>query len=318
MNQTFFLAANSGNGFCSLYDSFPGPGCFLHVIKGGPGTGKSGYMKRLRSEAAARGLDTVSILCSGDPDSLDALAIPALGQAWVDGTAPHIREPGLLGADGDYVNLGRFCRLPLSEHDRARAEELNRAYKALYAKAYRLLAAAAALEEGEELADGAVDREDGARVAEALAALPERSCPACVVEKRFLSAISCRGELFLQGTVDELCKQKILLRSASALEKAAGEAGRKTGRVIVCPQPLRPEQTEAVLMPELSPAFLRAPAAVRVPEGERLSRGALELAVRRLGEAKRLHDKLEEVYRPYMDFHALTAFAEETVVRLFE
>ena len=95
-DTTFFLAANSGRGLASFYEDFPGRGVFLHIVKGGPGTGKSGFMRRIRAAAAARGLDTESILCSGDPDSLDALVIPALAQAWMDGTAPHVREPGIL------------------------------------------------------------------------------------------------------------------------------------------------------------------------------------------------------------------------------
>ena len=66
MDQTFFLAANSGQGFFSLYDGFPGDGVFLHVIKGGPGTGKSGFLRRIREAAQKRGLDTETILCSGD------------------------------------------------------------------------------------------------------------------------------------------------------------------------------------------------------------------------------------------------------------
>lgn len=97
MDRVFFLAANSGRGFYSLNDSFPPEGVFLHIIKGGPGTGKSGFLRRIRSAAEERGLDTETVLCSGDPDSLDALYIPAIAQAWVDGTAPHVREPSVFG-----------------------------------------------------------------------------------------------------------------------------------------------------------------------------------------------------------------------------
>ena len=93
LDQTFFLAANSGQGFTSLYDGFPGEGQFLHIIKGGPGTGKSGFMRRIREAAQARGLDTVSILCSGDPDSLDGLLVPALGLG-LEWTLPARPVPG--------------------------------------------------------------------------------------------------------------------------------------------------------------------------------------------------------------------------------
>ena len=317
MDQTFFLAANSGQGFYSLYDGFPGASAFLHIIKGGPGTGKSGFMKRIRRAVQERGLDTESIPCSGDPESLDGLLVPALGQAWVDGTAPHIREPGLFGTDSDYVNLGQFCRLPLGEQDRAKAQALNREYKALYKTAYEHLAAAAAMEKAEELHDAAVSQEEVQRVRAILDALPDREGE-CVKERRFLSAISCRGMLRMNKTVNLLCKQIYYLRGHAVLEQAAVMAERKAERMILCPRPLRPEQLEAVLLPEQGIALMRAPAAVRVPQGEHTqSDRALARAMDELHGAKTLHDKLEAVYRPYMDFDALTKYTDAYIEKLF-
>ncbi len=319
LDQTFFLAANSGRGFYSLYDGFPDEAQFLHIIKGGPGTGKSGFMRRLREAAQARGLDTVSVLCSGDPDSLDALSVPALGLAWVDGTAPHVREPRYFGVDADYVNLGRFCRLPLNGDDRLRAAALNRAYKERYDAAYQFLAAAEALERAEELPDAAVMREETERARALLDAFPERA-GSCRRERRFLSAISCKGLLSLSETVNLLCKQIYCLRGGGAvLESAAAYAAGKCTRMILCPSPLNPRQLEAVLIPELSLAFVAAPAALPIPQGERLqSREALSRAVGELADAKRLHDRLEALYRPYMDFEALTAWTEDCVSALFD
>lgn len=41
-NTSWFLGANSGNGFSSLYEGFcRADGDFLRVIKAGPGCGKS-------------------------------------------------------------------------------------------------------------------------------------------------------------------------------------------------------------------------------------------------------------------------------------
>ena len=39
------------------------------------------------------GLETEYILCSGDPDSLDAVVFPDKAAAIVDGTAPHMVVP---------------------------------------------------------------------------------------------------------------------------------------------------------------------------------------------------------------------------------
>ena len=44
----WFLGSNSEHGFHSLYDGFcAGDGDFLRVIKGGPGTGKSSFMRAI-------------------------------------------------------------------------------------------------------------------------------------------------------------------------------------------------------------------------------------------------------------------------------
>ena len=74
MNVNCFLGANSADGFFSLYGGFcSGEGDFLHLIKAGPGGGKSGFMRRVARAAAEQGYDTECVLCSGDPDSLDAV-----------------------------------------------------------------------------------------------------------------------------------------------------------------------------------------------------------------------------------------------------
>ena len=88
----YFLGANSPTGFYSLYD------CLLplekaraiYILKGGPGCGKSTLLRKIGAWAEESGLKTEYILCSGDPDSLDAVILPALGVAIVDGTAPHV------------------------------------------------------------------------------------------------------------------------------------------------------------------------------------------------------------------------------------
>ena len=257
MDTQFFLAANSGRGFVSRYEGFPGKGAFLHILKGGPGTGKSSFLKNIRARAAAQGYDTESILCSGDPDSLDGLLIPALHLAWADGTAPHALEPGIFGADADYVNLGRFCR-PLDGAAGGRAAELHTAYKEQYRQAYALLRGALALEEAGAIPPtGAELSEAEEQIRGALVALPEREAGETEQELRFLSAISCRGLIYLEETARKLCPKALPLPGGStALETAARLAAERGTRVIRCLRPLNPKETEAVLLPEAGLALL--------------------------------------------------------------
>ena len=90
-NTQYFLGGNTPSGFYSLYHQLSDPARMraLYIIKGGPGSGKSTLMRRVERHVQAAGLETEQVLCSGDPDSLDAVMIPGLRAALVDGTAPQ-------------------------------------------------------------------------------------------------------------------------------------------------------------------------------------------------------------------------------------
>ena len=343
MGDIYYLGANSGDGFRSLYRYFAaGPGDRLHVIKGGPGTGKSSLMRRIGREAEKRGLNVDYVLCSGDPDSLDGVYLPALRQGWVDGTAPHVVEPALFGADGDYLDLGQFCRLPLAAADEARARSLGESYRARYAAAYRILAAAAALRRTCLPVRAEADFEQKLR--RRIRGILQRHAPrgACGAEsRRYLSAISCRG--LLKTPLPEACSLAYRLDEGRglaprALQLVAEEAEERGLGRILCPLPLDETQLEAVLLPEAGLAFtagdweanqtrgIRLDAMLPPPEAEerrrlRLARQreqeTIDEAVRELARAKALHDELEGVFRPYMDFAALDTLAERTIRALF-
>lgn len=89
----YFLGANSPSGFYSLYDQLIDleTARSVYLLKGGPGCGKSSLMRRVARHAEAAGCAVEYIICSGDPDSLDAIVIPELSAALVDATAPHVR-----------------------------------------------------------------------------------------------------------------------------------------------------------------------------------------------------------------------------------
>ena len=345
MTTTWFLGANSRGGFASLYSGFcAGEGDYLHVIKGGPGSGKSGFMRAIGAAAERRGLEVEYIVCSGDPDSLDGVYLPALRQGWVDGTAPHVTEPRRFGADGDYVDLFQFVGTPLPSEERGRLLQLSREHKRCCSQAYAYLAAAASLDEGCR----------PAVPAQLLESVRERGSQLIYrhggkggenhVSRRYLSANSCQGRLRLCETVTALCPMAYCLDNAlglaplalEAAEKAAAERGLDR---IVCPDPLDPSRLEALLLPKSGLALLAgdwvlpasrhvrldvmaadalsAEARAERRRGLRARDAATGEALAKLEAAKALHDELERIYRPHVDFIALTAFTEETVARIF-
>ena len=93
--QMFFLGANSPKGFVSLFEQLDPQNGPWHtfIIKGGPGTGKSSFLKRIAAYFGPQCPNMEVIPCSSDPDSLDAVILPEYRVALADGTAPHVLEP---------------------------------------------------------------------------------------------------------------------------------------------------------------------------------------------------------------------------------
>lgn len=346
MDVRFFLGANSGAGFYSLYDGFCcGEGDFLNLIKAGPGGGKSSFMRAIAAAAAERGYDTECILCSGDPDSLDAVYIPELHLGYMDATAPHAGEPGCFAHDSRYVNLGEFCER-ISD---PRAVELTDKYRSMYKTAYAYLTAAASVENVQltELASADIIgkvRSRAKRVAER--ELGRKASGSGRVYRRFVRCISCSGELVLAESVRKLCKRIYLLDDRYSLaqeylDELLEQVKIRGENAIVCPSPLLPERLEAVLLPECSAGFVlsrvmpdeqtgrhirldallprESAAAVKAElrKKEKLARELTDEAVRWLARAKEYHDELERVYNPHVDFCALDNFCKAEIERIF-
>ena len=109
----FFLGANSAHGFYGLYDQLKQNEQtydFL-ILTGGPGVGKSTFMKQVGKCAEEEDTDIEYIHCSGDPDSLDAVILPRHGVIIADGTDPHALKPKYPVAVDRYVDLGRFYQI---------------------------------------------------------------------------------------------------------------------------------------------------------------------------------------------------------------
>ena len=106
----YFAAANTYHGFLSLFDEVFSSSDYdrIYVLKGGPGTGKSSFMKKLSSYFQMKSCNVEEIYCSSDPNSLDGVIISLNNKkiAVLDGTAPHERDAIIPGAIDEIINLG--------------------------------------------------------------------------------------------------------------------------------------------------------------------------------------------------------------------
>ncbi|MFQ8767039.1 MAG: hypothetical protein ACLR8U_11460 [Oscillospiraceae bacterium] len=82
------------------------------------------------------------MICSGDPDSLDGVLIPAWHVGYADGTSPHILDVALPAASGAYLDLGQFYDVAALRPKREVLADLTAKYRAQYAIAYKALAEA--------------------------------------------------------------------------------------------------------------------------------------------------------------------------------
>ncbi len=148
--NSFYIGANSEKGFVLT----PG-GIFeednfdrVFILKGGPGTGKSTFMKKAAKEAEKKGRTLTGYYCSSDPDSLDALIIENGDEKTliIDGTHPHIREMKYPGAVSEIINLSVLWNTELLTERREKIRELSDLKSDCFENAYRYLAAAAELD----------------------------------------------------------------------------------------------------------------------------------------------------------------------------
>ena len=136
-----FCGANSGGDFVSFFDSMLRGVDRVYIMKGGPGTGKSSFLRQAAEYARERGREVEYYACSSDPDSLDGIVVDG-SVAIVDGTAPHTFEPRLAGARDEIVDLGRFWDSARLYSSRDEIEELANKKSECYRRAYRYLDAA--------------------------------------------------------------------------------------------------------------------------------------------------------------------------------
>lgn len=337
-----FPGNNTGQGFFSYFAYLlpQAQAQRVYCLKGGPGVGKSTFLKRIGERMAQEGFALEYMHCASDPDSLDGLVIPALGVALIDGTAPHVIDPAYPAAVDEIVNLGEFWDAAAIHENRGEIVRINGEIKGQYRRAFQYLAAAKCLmDDVVETFEAATDKSGPAlqaqRIIERELAGERVSGRPGGIRRLFASAVTPSGvvqylESLLDGARKAYCVKNLWGAGVHALlERVAGEAVRRglDAELYYCP--LAPEtRIEHLLIPALKLAFFSedrgsglqnrnqeildltqyADAAQIEAQKDALEfaieeyNTLLDEAVHVLARTKALHDELEVYYIPHMDF----------------
>ena len=348
----FFLGANSAEGFYSLYDQLLDAELDdLLILKGGPGCGKSTFMRRIAGALEKAGADTVYIHCSGDPHSLDGVIFPSIRTALVDGTAPHVLEPRYMAARERYVDLSPFYDINGAKTRCAALVEQADAYRVCYREAYHALRALGGIDaERRMIAQKGIDGEKLMHRAMGIAARElrgGRKGEKGRERKAFLGGITHEGVICRFDSVDALCPRVYEICDRCGLAAPVLQMLRETALTagedaIVCPDPNRPSVVQHLLLPSRGVAFITtgeelcytgnpyrrlrvdamADAALtraqkaRLRFLRRIRRALEEEAVAALSGAKQEHDALEALYRPLIRFEGVEALCGQETERL--
>ena len=138
--KNYFAGGNTPDGFFSFFNYLPYKSENIYIIKGGPGTGKSTFMKKLCTAAVELSYKTELHWCSSDNDSVDGLVIPELKTAFLDGTAPHTVDPKFPGAVDQILNFGRFWEKKKLMNYSQKIIDLSNEISYHFNKSYEILA----------------------------------------------------------------------------------------------------------------------------------------------------------------------------------
>lgn len=349
-NTEFFLGANTSGGFVSFFDELYNPytDSDVYIIKGGPGTGKSTFMKKVADALEESGVYTERIYCASDPSSLDAVIAPEKGFAIADGTAPHTLEPRFPGASENIINPGQFWDSRILRKNRDRILSLSLENSLYHRRSAAYLSAA-----------GSIARQNTAIVSryikeEKIHSFSSRFLARELPRKRktepgrrmrrFLSAITPSGIVFKDNTVKRTAARVFALDDrygavSSLICERIGEGALASGYdVIFCYCPMNPQKCEHIIIPEKNIAIISlshghsyALSFDRVihssrflNEGlkecrqllrfnERLKSELTSQAVEMLKKAKSTHDLLESEYIKAMDFGKMNSFCENFI-----
>lgn len=343
--RNVYPGANSCRGFYSYFQYMLWPkGERKIILKGGPGVGKSTFMKKVGEAFAPLSADMEYHYCSSDNSSIDGVVI---GQkiCILDGTQPHVTEPLLPGVEDEILNLGDFWDSRIIKKQRHEVIKLSRETSLSFSRAYlRLQEAAGAYAEWQSYYKearkiSAIKRNTlalGQEFLEGSTASPYE------IRHLFASAITPTG---IESRIESLIDDDY---SIFALKGSPGSGSQELlGDVAymlelhqyygeIYHNPFEPREIDLIILPDRKTALINFssciinyaekitakqkrlldfdefidkplidPHARRIFYARKRFDESLQGAIEFIRKAKQYHDELESLYIPAMDFPSL-------------
>ena len=340
----FFAGANTRYGFKSFFEEAFKNTERLYILKGSSGCGKSTLMRRIAGKAQKLKLQTDVIYCSADSDSLDGVIIPSLGIAIADGTAPHLMDVKYPCVRESIVNLGQFWDESKLIPHRAKIIGLTDLKSCHYKNAYRALAAVGNTAElSEELLSRCID-------VKKLDTFAFKLSEKLIGKKRggytrlFATAFTSEGI----KTLPVFDNVKILYRLIgkasqellTAILRISSELGAES---VISLNALDPAKADSIYFPETgalitllsvppcktakeehsvsTARFINSTKAASIKNRlkglEKLQAELADDAKKELAEAKAVHNEIESIYIPAMDFKAMDEYTVSLSKKIF-
>ncbi|ABN51672.1 MAG TPA: ATPase [Hungateiclostridium thermocellum] len=351
-----FPGGNTSQGFFSYYDYILGQEEANRIIciKGGPGVGKSTFMKKIGKEMVERGYDVEFMHCSSDNNSLDGVVIPSLKIALLDGTAPHVVDPKNPGAVDEIIHLGDFWNEKELRKNKEGILRDNKEVGRTFRRAYRYIKAAYFIyEDNMEIVSRCMDNAKVNKLSDRLK--DEIMGDKDIADRQgrdrklFASAITPNGLVNYLDTLINTDKVYVLKgmpgtgteRVIQKIKEAAVERGYDVESFYCA---LNPYKLEHLIIPGLNvsittsndyhSANVENTAEYNLDEyldmtelgkyQETLENNKknfemlLDTAIKTIAKAKAFHDSMENYYIPNMDFDAVERCYEATLNRILE
>ncbi len=313
----YFGSANTCYGFKNCFDNIC-PNGTTYILKGGPGTGKSTFMKKIGEYFEKKGEDVEYFYCSSDIDSLDGVRIVGKNICIVDGTAPHVTEAKIPHVTEDIVNLGEYITNDVKRH-KTQIEHLLENKKQCFDMAYIYLKCAGNLFEIEKRVSqkgGNFDKE-----LNGLLALfsPQKEKMGKVERKLFLTYLSQNG---IESLINKNTFKRVITLPNIDYVSCTNLLG-KLSRMLkefniqhICFYSLLEENLiESIYVAQID-SLITAEFSQKTVKNFNQINNFLKQAGKMIAKAKFYHKKVESFYIKSMDFDGLNKCREKVLYEI--